>query len=164
MVIPGCPRFLASKWAYRYRSLFDYLPSIFCTLLIHIYINRFPDWLSPDGISTLVESMYKIRRLSRQLLHDKLQEAAHVSDIDAKRDIMNILVRAQKADKEGGEGYKMNDRAMMDQVVRFFQHTLILGDTKSLFVKLTFLGAGHETTASGLTWVGYSPFFFLCFS
>ncbi|EKM75454.1 hypothetical protein AGABI1DRAFT_132240 [Agaricus bisporus var. burnettii JB137-S8] len=115
MVIPGSPRFLASKWAYRHRELFDYLPTFFY------------------GISTLVGSMYKIRRLSKQLLQDKLQEAAHVSDIDAKRDIMSILVRAQKAEKEGRDGYKMTDQAMMDQV-------------------LTFLGAGHETTASGLTW------------
>jgi len=47
---------------------------------------------------------------------------------------MSILVRARKADLDSKTGgYAMSDEAMMDQV-------------------LTFLGAGHETTASGLAW------------
>lgn len=128
MVIPGSPRFLASKWAYRHRDLFDYLPSLFCEFIFQTNIFSFPSsslrapLIIIDGISTLVGSMYKIRRLSKQLLQDKLQEAGHVSDIDAKRDIMSILVRAQKAEKEGRDGYKMTDQAMMDQVVRTSIH------------------------------------------
>lgn len=74
--------------------------------------------------------MHKIRQLSKRLLQDKLQEAAHVSDIDAKRDIMSILVRAQKAEMEGSdEHYKMNDQAMMDQVVHDFSLLRILCDS-----------------------------------
>ncbi|KAF9448070.1 cytochrome P450 [Macrolepiota fuliginosa MF-IS2] len=115
MLIPGGPRFLSSDRAYHYRNLFK-------------RIGFFRD------LSTLVESMYTIRQLSKKMLEDKLRESVHVSDMDAKRDIMSILVRARKADQEENTAnYTMNDQAMVDQV-------------------LTFLGAGHETTASGLTW------------
>lgn len=73
-------------------------------------------------------------------------ETVGLDDSAAKRDIMSLIVRAryaerqameqgEKAPQEGGrESYTMSDQAMMDQV-------------------LTFLGAGHETTASGLAWV-----------
>ncbi|KAL9708590.1 hypothetical protein Ac2012v2_008259 [Leucoagaricus gongylophorus] len=117
MFIPGMPRLLASEWAYHRRLIFEKI-SFF------------------HQISTLIGSMYEIRKLSKKMLEDKFKETTvHGSDTDAKRDIMSILVRARKADQEGraGEQYTMNDQAMMDQV-------------------LTFLGAGHETTASGLTW------------
>lgn len=70
-------------------------------------------------MSTLVESMHKIRQLSKKMLEEKLRESSHVSDMDAKRDIMSILVRARKAEQEGNTAnYTMNDQAMMDQVVR----------------------------------------------
>ena len=75
---------------------------------------------SQDQISTLIGSMYEIRKLSKKMLEDKFKETTvHGSDTDAKRDIMSILVRARKADQEGraGEQYTMNDQAMMDQVV-----------------------------------------------
>ncbi|KXN81950.1 Cytochrome P450 3A24 [Leucoagaricus sp. SymC.cos] len=115
MLIPGTPKLLASDFAYRFRGVFEYIRGL-------------------GEISTLIGSMYEIRKLSKKMLEDKLRESVHVSDIDAKRDIMSILVRAKKAEQEGNSGqYAMNDQAMMDQV-------------------LTFLGAGHETTASGLTW------------
>ena len=59
-------------------------------------------------------------------------------DFETKKDIMSILVRARMAEEKANEGrkvgYAMSDGEMMDQV-------------------LTFLGAGHETTASGLAWV-----------
>jgi hypothetical protein len=65
--------------------------------------------------------MHDIRKLSKQMLEQKLQETMHVSDIDAKRDIMSILVRARKAEQEGNsQHYAMNDQAMMDQVVCVF--------------------------------------------
>jgi hypothetical protein len=44
--------------------------------------------------------------------------AVAVSDMNAKRDIMSLLVRARKADLDKDKGvYAMSDRAMMDQVV-----------------------------------------------
>ncbi|KIM92041.1 hypothetical protein PILCRDRAFT_109592 [Piloderma croceum F 1598] len=76
--------------------------------------------------------MHRIKKVSAQMLEEKIADATvSVSDTAAKRDIMSILVRPRITDKDGG--YRMSDRAMMDQV-------------------LTFLGAGHETTASGLAW------------
>lgn len=51
------------------------------------------------------------------MLEEKIADATvTVSDTATKRDIMSILVRARIADKGGG--YRMSDRAMMDQVVR----------------------------------------------
>jgi hypothetical protein len=52
------------------------------------------------------------------MLEDKLRDATHVSNADAKRDIMSILVRAKKAyQQESSEDYAMNDQSMRDQVV-----------------------------------------------
>ncbi|CAA7259771.1 unnamed protein product [Cyclocybe aegerita] len=114
--LPGAPRFLASDWAYNHRNWISKIP-VFGT------------------ISQLIDAMYRIRKISVRMLDEKMRDSDLVlNDSDAKRDIMSILVRARKAELDGGKGeYAMSDRAMMDQV-------------------LTFLGAGHETTASGLTW------------
>uniref|UniRef100_A0A8H8CGE5 Cytochrome P450 n=1 Tax=Psilocybe cubensis TaxID=181762 RepID=A0A8H8CGE5_PSICU len=80
-----------------------------------------------------VDSMHRIRAVSAQMLAEKMSDSAvSLSDSETKRDIMSLLVRARQADSKAG-GYAMSDQAMMDQV-------------------LTFLGAGHETTASGLAW------------
>ncbi|KAF9567301.1 cytochrome P450 [Agrocybe pediades] len=114
--LPGGPRFLASDWAYHHRHWLEKIPLL-------------------PAVSKLVDAMYRIRRISRQMLEEKLKDSNLIlNDSDAKKDIMSILVRARKAELDGGKGgYAMSDQAMMDQV-------------------LTFLGAGHETTASGLTW------------
>ncbi|KAF9057557.1 cytochrome P450 [Panaeolus papilionaceus] len=116
VTIPGVPGFLASNWAYKWRNVFRKLPVF-------------------SHIGDLVDAMYRIKQLSKAMLAEKMKDAdLPLSDMEAKRDIMSILVRARRAEMDGGKtGYAMSDRAMMDQV-------------------LTFLGAGHETTASGLTW------------
>jgi len=92
------------------------------------------------------------------MLREKMRDSTvTLSDSEAKRDIMSLLVRARKADVDiKTDGYAMSDEAMMDQVVRFPYSTL----KKYLFIsnllpQLTFLGAGHETTASGLAWVNF---------
>ncbi|EGO03799.1 hypothetical protein SERLA73DRAFT_69628 [Serpula lacrymans var. lacrymans S7.3] len=113
VIIPGFPYLLASQWGYNHRHWFEKIPI-----------------LRPAAI--LMDSMHRIKTISRQMLAEKTADlAVAASDTEAKRDIMSLLVRARTADK--GEGYQMSDTAMMDQV-------------------LTFLGAGHETTASGLAW------------
>ncbi|KDR66172.1 hypothetical protein GALMADRAFT_148080 [Galerina marginata CBS 339.88] len=86
-------------------------------------------------LGSFLESMHRIRKVSAKMLQDKMQDfAVPISDSESKRDIMSILVRARKADLDSkAGGYAMSDEAMMDQV-------------------LTFLAAGHETTASGLAW------------
>ncbi|KIJ40563.1 hypothetical protein M422DRAFT_32212 [Sphaerobolus stellatus SS14] len=81
-------------------------------------------------IAILVSSMNRIMAISRQMLDEKLQEA-DVKDSQTKKDIMSLLVRARR--NETDNVYKMTDQDLMEQV-------------------LTFLGAGHETTASGISW------------
>lgn len=69
-------------------------------------------------LSTMVESMYVIRKISTEMLQEKINDSITVSDADAKRDIMSILVRARKADREKDKAaYNMSDEAMLDQVV-----------------------------------------------
>lgn len=77
------------------------------------------DILNVAATSKLVDAMYRIRKISAKMLEEKMKDAIIISnDTDAKRDIMSILVRARKAELDGGKGgYAMSDRAMMDQVV-----------------------------------------------
>ncbi|TRM66573.1 cytochrome P450 [Schizophyllum amplum] len=117
MSLPGVPRLVQTDWAYKHRHWFSKIP-----------------FLRPA--ETLIESTYHIRRISKAILQERIQEAAitATSDTAQKRDIMSILVRARQADLDLDSAvYAMSDRAMIDQA-------------------LTFLGAGHETTASGLAW------------
>ncbi|KAG6879651.1 hypothetical protein C0992_000093 [Termitomyces sp. T32_za158] len=116
MSIPGAAKVVGSKWAYDHRHFF----------------TKFRFF---SAISNLIDSMYRIKRVSAKILRQKMEESAVLSsDTEAKRDIMSLLVRARKADLDKDKTvYAMSDRAMMDQV-------------------LTFLGAGHETTATGLSW------------
>ncbi|KAF9074155.1 cytochrome P450 [Rhodocollybia butyracea] len=120
MIIPGMPKFLQTEFAYRHRHVFK---------ATHI------EALAP--LTILIDSMYNIKRISAEMLRDKMKESIEAgivegdSELSGKKDIMSILVRART--REVGDEYKMSDEAMVNQV-------------------LTFLGAGHETTASGLTW------------
>ncbi|KAI0029997.1 cytochrome P450 [Vararia minispora EC-137] len=80
---------------------------------------------------TLVKSTLEIRKISRELLRERVAESGvDVEDTSSKRDILSLLVRARKGENDG---YTLSDDDLVDQV-------------------LTFLGAGHETTASGLSW------------
>ncbi|KAF8639028.1 hypothetical protein AX17_001780 [Amanita inopinata Kibby_2008] len=116
VLIPGMTRFVASDWAYK----------------VHRWIARIPTLAS---LAVLIQSMNTIKKISASMLEEKLRDTSiAISDIDAKKDIMSILVRARKAEMDKDTtAYAMSDQAMMDQV-------------------LTFLAAGHETTASGLAW------------
>lgn len=69
----------------------------------------------------MMEAMYIIKKVSAQMLKEKMEDSAvTVNDINAKRDIMSILVRARKADLDkDSSSYAMSDKAMMDQVVSF---------------------------------------------
>ncbi|KAL0573760.1 hypothetical protein V5O48_008203 [Marasmius crinis-equi] len=101
------------------------------------YRNIFQVTRLTSEIATVLGAMHTIKRISRTMLSEKVHEALESgvtgadSELHGKKDIMSILVRARTSESEGQ--YKMSDEAMVDQV-------------------LTFLGAGHETTASGLAW------------
>ncbi|KZV75242.1 cytochrome P450 [Peniophora sp. CONT] len=91
-----------------------------------------------DTVSVLIESTYKIRQLSRGILRERMAESEGAvkgdSEIEGKKDILSLLIRARKGETK--DGYQLSDDALVDQV-------------------LTFLGAGHETTATGLAWALY---------
>ncbi|KAI0041381.1 cytochrome P450 [Auriscalpium vulgare] len=113
VVLPGMPRFLASEIGYKCRNVWKVFSP-----------------LAP--IATFIDSLHRLRRLSRKMLAEKLADSAvNVDDFSTKKDIMSLLVRARNGETK--DGYKLSDEALVDQV-------------------LTFLGAGHETTASGLSW------------
>lgn len=71
----------------------------------------------------MLDSMHKIKHISALILKEKTSDTAvTVSDTEAKRDIMSLLVRARKADLEKDDTvYTMSDKAMMDQVVKSIQ-------------------------------------------
>jgi len=80
-------------------------------------------------LDTLDDSMKRINAVSKKLIEEKT--GAMSGDEAAQgKDVLSLLVAANKGDD--GQSY-LNEQQMMDQV-------------------LTFLGAGHETTASGMTW------------
>ncbi|KAG5342649.1 hypothetical protein C0989_010617 [Termitomyces sp. Mn162] len=137
MSIPGAAKVVGSKWAYDHRHWFTKVKFV-------------------SAVSKLIDSMYRIKRVSSEILRQKMKDSAVVvSDTEAKRDIMSLLVRARKADLDKDKGvYAMSDRAMMDQVV--CNITVLSSTLVSAFRQLTFLGAGHETTATGLSWVQLS--------
>ncbi|KAG7095348.1 hypothetical protein E1B28_006108 [Marasmius oreades] len=113
------------------------LSTLMLSDLGHRYRNIFRLTKFTSDIATLLGAMHTIKRISREMLSQKMRASSDSgiaegdSELHGKKDIMSILVRARTSEIEGQ--YKMSDEAMMDQV-------------------LTFLGAGHETTASGLAW------------
>ncbi|KAF9029929.1 cytochrome P450 [Hymenopellis radicata] len=113
--LPGATRLFGSEWMYRHRWILRQIPLLRFTEIV-------------------VDRVHRIKDVSAKLLAEKLHDASTVSDIDSKKDVMSILVRARMSGGgKDSDGYVMSDQAMMDQV-------------------LTFLGAGHETTASAVSW------------
>jgi hypothetical protein len=73
-----------------------------------------------QDLTTVIDSMYIIRRISKRRLEEKMRES-HATEMEQKRkkDIMSLLVRARKESLESEPtGYSSSDEAMMDQVVR----------------------------------------------
>ena len=64
-----------------------------------------------------------MRKVSMEMLREKMDDSVTASDTDAKRDIMSILIRARKADLEEDKmAYTMSDKAVLDQVVSIAWH------------------------------------------
>ncbi|KAL0580962.1 hypothetical protein V5O48_001054 [Marasmius crinis-equi] len=121
--IPGIPRLIKTEWAFRYRKLIGLIPGF-----------------KPTSI--MIGAMHRVREISAKILKQRVAEAEAITaeDTSGKNDIMSILVRArietlrrQQLSGDSDDSYAMSEAEMMDQV-------------------LNFLGAGHETTAAGLTW------------
>ena len=72
-------------------------------------------------MTTFIDSVYRIRKISAQILNEKISESELVSleDTAAKKDIMSLLVRAREVENaadEKGAGYTLSDEALVDQV------------------------------------------------
>lgn len=120
--LPGAPALLRTNWAYEHRHWFDRTPVT-------------------KPLSTMLDSARRIRTICAHILASSIAESSGVgaSDTASKKDIMSLLLRARATEdmKEPGQvrsgAYRMGDDELIEQM-------------------LTFLGAGHETTASGLAW------------
>jgi hypothetical protein len=113
--IPGVKSLFASEWMYNHHRWLRKIPALgTCNCPYPITVLMLYALASS---SVLVDSMYRIRKFSEQLLKDKMREASTVysSDDVAKKDIMSLLVRARMNEK--GDGYQMSDDAMVQQVV-----------------------------------------------
>ncbi|KAI0042708.1 cytochrome P450 [Auriscalpium vulgare] len=111
VAIPGMPRFLASDIGYKFRNVWKLCPA-----------------LAP--VTTFINSIHCVRRISRDLLAEKL--AHDIENMSTGNDIMSLLVRARQRETKGG--YKLSEEALVDQV-------------------LTFVGAGQESIATSLCWM-----------
>ncbi|KAF9476118.1 cytochrome P450 [Pholiota conissans] len=125
--IPGMARLLRSNWATKNRHIFS--------------------WLSiTESLNDGLGCMETIRRVVSGMLSKKKADSSGLQeDAEVQGDIMNILLQTQMRIRAQRESVKapiatgiqavngMNDEEIVNQV-------------------LTFLSAGHETTASGLAW------------
>lgn len=108
-------------------------------------VNRFVKPYAREGsalhpLCTFVENLNNVNHFSAELLESKMAEARQLKkasggqfamDVSGgKVDVLSLLVRASL---DEGSSYKMNATMLQAQM-------------------LTFLGAGHETTASGAAW------------
>ena len=78
--------------------------------------------------TTLIASTYEIRRISREILAEKISDAEMTvnDDTDAKRDIMSILVHARRAEKGT---YALTDDELVEQMVRSFLLSIGMGSS-----------------------------------
>ncbi|KAG6837833.1 hypothetical protein H0H93_016201 [Arthromyces matolae] len=99
LVIPGVPRLLESDWVYRHRHWFSHVKDLGAHRVFSSY------------------SMHRIKNISAQILKERMRDAVGaVSDMQAKRDVMSLLVRARQTPSEDKELYTMSDQSMMEQV------------------------------------------------
>jgi len=109
-------------------------PSLMKSEWLYKRRHWFRKWKLLAPTEVILTSMRRIRTASTQILKERTDETAALiaaGDSTLRKDVMSLLVEARL--RESKDGFKMDDSMMMEQF-------------------LTFLGAGHETTASGLAW------------
>lgn len=127
-----------------------------------------PTFIAPGTV--LIESMYRIRRISSQILADKIHDSGvTAADLATKKDIMSIMVRARKGDEDaeasGEKGgvkentYKLSDEALVDQVVSCHPyHPCFSGQVlKFLFRTIAHFPRGRTRDDGVRTFVGEPP-------
>lgn len=99
--IPGIIPLVRSKWAYKYRNIFQ--------------------WLGPlKPMATLLHAMRRIRNVSIEILQEKIADTAEIASSDrtlaSKKDVMSLLVQARMREPTDS-GFKLTDDMMTEQVV-----------------------------------------------
>ena len=129
--IPGLPTFLQSKWAYDHRDWIAKIPGLSKPLP---FTSNIRFHTSEGDVRPLLDSMHRIKSISRNILNEKLINAGvPAGDRQTKKDIMSLLVKARQVEmekpslgtgmEEEEESYTMSDEMIMNQVVR---HRLLL--------------------------------------
>lgn len=80
---------------------------------------------------------------------------------ESRSDIISLLMRAQASSEASGDngGRFLDKENMVEHVVCYFLQLRSAIGFNITSKQLTFLGTGHETTASGIAWVSWSPKF-----
>ncbi|SOV04024.1 related to Cytochrome P450 [Ustilago sp. UG-2017a] len=82
----------------------------------------------------LLNGVHRIKKVSKQILHKQLQSGERAGKVGGFKAIIDIIEESHLSENDGRpKNLKQAERDMINQV-------------------LTFLGAGHETTASGVSW------------
>jgi hypothetical protein len=68
-----------------------------------------------SNLETVVRSTQRIRTISRGILHERMAAGVAAADLDTKKDVMSLLVKARMGAKDG---YQLSDDALVNQVVR----------------------------------------------
>lgn len=101
LALPGAVRLTRSDWAYNHR---------------HLFRNLGP--LAPMEI--LVDSMWRIRKVSAEILQEKIADSVAIAESDStlagKKDVMSLLVQARMREATDSR-LTMTDDMMMEQVV-----------------------------------------------
>ncbi|KAH7927163.1 cytochrome P450 [Leucogyrophana mollusca] len=110
-----------------------FVPAFMTSGFAHLFspLFRVNAALHRGGVTA--ETMHRIRVIAERMLDERIAEleAAPFDDAPQTKDLMSIILQSRSAEK--AEGYQSSTAEMVDHI-------------------LTFLGAGHDTTASSLTW------------
>ncbi|KAK0570239.1 hypothetical protein OC861_000190 [Tilletia horrida] len=128
MITPGAPAVL--NWATGRKWTGDAIMKAY-GILASIGLGSVATPLKNAGV--FVSSMYTIETVAAKLMEEKMAEARRLGPAamdSGKMDILSLLVKASMTEQTS---YKMTAGEVKNQI-------------------LTVLAAGHETTASGMTW------------
>lgn len=97
-------------------------------------LNRFGKDSAAQTFFQLLNGMHRIKKVSKQILHKQLNSGERAAQAGQSKAIIDIIEETYLSENDGKpKSLKEAERNMITQV-------------------LTFLGAGHETTASGVSW------------
>ncbi|KAH7904765.1 cytochrome P450 [Hygrophoropsis aurantiaca] len=109
---------------------FPFVPEFMTSGWAHLFkpLFRFNPALYRGGITA--EIMHRIKIIARRML-DERRADSEAAPFEDKKDLMSIILQSQCTEKAGKA--RSSNADMVDHI-------------------LTFLGAGHDTTSSSLTW------------